>query len=472
MVCYTALVRDFIEKAYILQSISIGGLTKYAPPCDISWYSGRLLYMDHATMSAEVIDQALKVVSRTDRLIRWFISEVRWSVRVVLSSADRFYWDNGFSKAAALAYTTLLSLVPITALCFGILAAFIQSGDHKEIQEFLFRQFIPGSNSMPDLFPYLQEFSVNLRALNIVVIASLVVTSLLLINSIEYALNQVWQVYEPRSIADRIAIFCAIIVIAPVLAVSGYYTTTKVEPMFAGNDLLNGTYHESLPFLIDFISFMTLYYLVPKAPVKVTSAVYGAVVASVLFGWAKHGFAFYILTFSSYETVYGIASSIPIFLFWLYISWTVVLFGAEISYQAQYLPRFGKLWKGNVMTVGDGAMLLATETLVLMARAFRAGTKLPNELEVAEQLGCSSVVLKPALDALEKEDIIMRGDGRDMPLVLMRSPETITMANVRDAIFKKRQCLVFGAEMMKVFGCFSKGQDPSKMSLADVEKGQ
>src|SRR5690606_13969023 len=113
---------------------------------------------------------------------------------------------------------------------------------------------------------------------------------------------------------------------------------------------------------------------------------------------AKEGYAVYIVRFSSYNAIYTTLAAIPISLFWLYIGWTVVLFGAELSYQAQYLPHQGKIWKRSVLSVGDARLLLAVQSLVIITRAFVRVGKLPNDIELAETLGCSTVVLKPALD--------------------------------------------------------------------------
>jgi membrane protein len=405
-------------------------------------------------------------VERTARGMVWLASELRWIGRVVLSSSERFYWDNGFSKASSLAYTSLLSLVPLTLVVFGIVATFMQG--HSDVRKFVLQQFLPGGvESLDALLPYLDDLLLGLRNQNVAVIATLVVTSLLLLNSIEYALNQVWQVYEARSITDRLMIFSSIIVILPALAVSGYYTSSKVQPMVAGVYFLSTAYEDALPFLIDFLAFVGLY-LVPRAPVRVLSACFGAIVASFLFGWAKSLFAWYVTQFTSYSTFYGALAAVALFLFWLYIAWTIVLFGAEVSYQAQYLPRRGKLWKRSVMTVGDGAMLLCGQALVYLARAFEAGQKLPNELELAERLGCSSVVFKPSLDALEHAGIIMRGDGKDMPLLLMRTPRTITLADLERAIFNGRHTMLLGDEMAKLFSSFGCRRRSSEVTLADI----
>jgi membrane protein len=402
------------------------------------------------------------------RPVRTALTEMRWCFRVLLSSIDRFYWDNGFSRAASLAYSSLLSLVPLTALCFGILGVFVQTPDSMaQVQQFIFRQFVPG-NGFQDLLPFIQQFSENMRALNLFVLATLVVTSLLLLNSIEAALNQVWQVYEVRPITDRLAIFCAIIVLMPFFAISGYYTSAKVEPLFADSYIVSTLYQDTLPFVIDFIAFGALYYLVPKAPVRFLSALFGALTASILFGFAKHWFAFYIVRFGNYERVYEALALIPIFLFWLYICWTLVLFGAEISYQAQHLPRVGALWKRSLTSVGDGAMVIAVQTLVLISRAFKRGDKVPNELEIAEQLGCSSVVLKTTLVALEQAGIIMRGEGRDMPILLMKSPDSVSVADIREAVFKKRSGMFMGVEMSKMYECFGPSGDPSSVTLSQL----
>lgn len=418
-------------------------------------------------MNSPVPEASTSVASTFRQRLASAVLELKWLTRVIISSCDRFYWDNGFSRAASLAYSSLLSLVPLTALCFGVLAVFLGSAD--DVQEFLFKQFIPSASELQDLLPGLRQFSEKMRNLNVFVLATLVVTSVLLLNSIEYALNQVWQVYEPRPLTDRLAIFCAIIVLIPFFAVSGYYTKIKSDTFFASFDTINRVYEEFLPFFIDLLAFGALYYLVPKAPVKVVPAVFGASMAALLFGAAKHWFAVYVVRFANYNGVYGVAlAAIPIFLFWLYVSWSIVLFGAEVSYQAQHLPRAGSLWKRSLLAVGDGAMILAVQSLVLIARAFQRGEKIPNELEIAEQIGCSSVVLKSSLDSLEQSGVIMRGESRDMPLLLMKAPETITMAEIRDAVFKKRTGMLLGSELRRMYESFSGSREPKETTLVDL----
>ncbi len=415
--------------------------------------------------------------------VRWVVAEVHWTLRVLISSADRFYWDDGFSKAAALAYSSLLSLVPLVALCFGILTSFAVSNEFiPQVREFLFRQFIPSEVNkeyVDTALNYVAQFSEALASLNAVVVCFLVLTALLLVNAIEYSLNTTWQVYQSRPISQRIAIFSSIILIGPILLFSAYYFADfRVQAIlaeFEHGGVIYAVYKDLLPFFIDFSAFLFLYYLVPKAPVKLRSAIFGAAVAALLFSFAKGLFAYYLADFSSYDKVYKALSAIaviPISLFWLYLAWSIVLFGAECSYQAQYLPRNGKLWKRSVLSVGDARMLLAVQSLVHVAHSFASGSKLPNDLELAELLGCSSVVLKPTLDALEKAGLIARGDSRDMPLILLKSPEQLSLGEVRQALFGDRRSLHFPREMERLFGFLKEPSSLNKTTLADIVRAE
>ncbi|MBN8549173.1 MAG: YihY family inner membrane protein [Deltaproteobacteria bacterium] len=423
----------------------------------------------------DVKEEVKEIATLPRRAAQRILNETRWFFRVVVSSCDRFYWDNGFSKAASLAYTTLLSIVPLMALVFGMFASFAVSNEHlPQVRRFILKQFVPDVTSVDTALTYLTKFSESLASLNVIVLVFVVVTSILLINSVEYALNEVWQVYEPRTIAHRIAIFCAILVIAPALVISAYYfSTARLEPLLAGmgtGSYIAVIYNWLLPFLIDFLAFVSLFFLVPKAPVRLHSACFGAFLTAVLFALAKEGYAIYIVSFASYSAIYTTLAAIPISLFWLYIGWTVVLFGAELSYQAQYLPHQGKLWKRSILAVGDGRLLLAMQSLVIITRRFVEGGKLPNDIELAESLGCSTVVLKPSLDALERAGIICRGDSRDMPLTLMRSPEKLTLAEVREALFSSRASIHYPAQMAKLFECFKQPDLPQTTTLADICK--
>ncbi len=445
--------------------------------------------MENVTTGTEnpVIGAVKEKASAFRRLLLWAYTEGKWACRVLLSACDRFYWDNGFSTAASLAYTTLLSLVPVTALGFSILASFVAKSESvPELRNFIFRilkQFAPSTQAIDQVMDYLSQFSQIISSLNELAIVFLVVTSILLLNSIEYALNTIWQVFEPRSIARRIERFSAILVLAPVLAVSAYYTSSRfrVEPLLDDigwiGAIANSFYNVAIPFLVDWGAFVVLYFFIPKAPVKASSAVVGGLVAAILFGLAKDGFAIYIVQFSAHAAIYGTLAAVPIFLFWLYMAWTVVLFGAEVSFQYQYLPKKGEIWKRSYLSLGDGEIVLAVQALTIVSRCFLEGRKLPSDLEIAEQLGCSTVVLKPIIDLLEGAGIIARGETREMPLALLKNPEKILLDDVKAAVCKTRVAMHYSEELGRLFQRYALAAGapgaepvPNKATLADLLK--
>lgn len=439
-------------------------------------YFGKVLFdgeMEKVMLNPKSIPEDLREVAVSgNRFFLWAIAEIRWLCRVYISSVDRFYWDNGFSKAAALAYTSLLSLVPVMALAFSILGSFaVSSDDGDNVVRFFFKQFFPSLETSETVLQHLTDFSMAIANLNALMIGFVVVTCLLLMNSVECALNEVWQVFEQRTVSHRVAIFCAIMVIGPILAISAYYTTFSVEPLLSASrfgSFLTALYAYLWPFLIDYVAFLLLYFLVPKAPVQFRSAAFGAFGAAVLFDIAKRLFAIYIVGFSSYEKIYGTLAAIPIFLFWLYLAWIIVLVGAEICYQAQYLPKTGKVWKRSVLSAGDGKLVLAVQALIIIVRAFQKGTELPSELDVAEEIGCSSVLLKPALDDLKRAGIIARGDSQDMPIILMRDPTLITIDQIKAALFKNHMAVYFPEELGKLFAAFCDKNVSAVCTLSDI----
>lgn len=448
----------------------------------------------------------------TSHPLRRILTFFHWLFRVFVSAIDRFYWNNGFGRASGLAYMTLLSLVPVAAMGAIILTSIVVRGDEvSSISQFVVRQFLPQmqflepsengisarEEGLPPIFArekqvgegekatqvtinlqafdqvlleYLDEFQGALNHLNELVIVFIVITCLLLLNSIEYALNEIWQVYETRPFGHRLAIFCAIIVLAPVLAVSGYYSSNYLSGLRIG-EYFPRSFLWLIPFLIDFSAFVALYYWVPKAPVKLFSACLGALSAAILFGAAKTVFAIYIMNFSSYQRIYETLAVIPIFLVWLYLAWTIVLFGVEISFQSQYLPRQGKVGKRTLLSIGDGRLVLAMQALILIARAFREGRALPNDLELCERLGCSTMVLKPILDTLKAIGIIERGEGRAMPLTLLRSPDRIMIQDLKGALISSVGPMHCTRELGRLFESMNFEDGRTSLSLEDLMTG-
>ncbi|MGI6524242.1 MAG: YihY/virulence factor BrkB family protein [Bdellovibrionota bacterium] len=413
--------------------------------------------------------------SGEDTVFSRAVTGMRWVFRVISSAADRFYWDNGFSKAASLAYTSLFSLVPFITLIFGILASFALSEEYVAVvEEFIIRNFVPADGVGIQLNEFLQNVRVNVSALNLPMLVFFIVSSILLINTIENAINETWQVFEARSWSHKIGAFSSIILITPILILSVYvFVTLRIEPLLEKfgaqslHSIVHPLYNYLVPFLLMFAAFACLYYMIPKASVKFSAVVFGALFTSLVFVCAYWAFAIYIEKNASYEKLYGAIAAIPIFLFWLYIFWTIVLLGAEVTYQAQYLPLKGKAWKRSIYSMGDGQIVLAMQALVIICRSFLNGEKMPNYVEISDKLGCSSLMLKPTFYKLEHAGIISCSDIGDKRITLMRNPEKILLSEIKTILFGEGAAMRYPVEIGSAFYAFA-GKTEKDVTLQDI----
>ncbi|MPW30274.1 virulence factor BrkB family protein [Agarivorans sp. B2Z047] len=236
--------------------------------------------------------------------------------------------------AGSLAYVTLLSLVPLVAVTFSIISAFpVFSGFQTLIEDFVFSNFVPASGEV--VKQSLRGFVENASKMTAVGIAALAVVALMLISAIDKSLNMIWRVEEKRRWRSAFPMYWMILTLGPLLmggslALSSYIFSMQ---LFADETLL-GIWNKMLrtvPLLFSVGAFCLLYLLVPNKSIRFVHGLSGAVVAALLFELGKRGFAFYVASFPSYQVIYGALATIPILFVWVYVSWIVVLIGAEIT---------------------------------------------------------------------------------------------------------------------------------------------
>jgi len=246
----------------------------------------------------------------------------------------RYVNDRCFEYSASLTFTTLLAFVPMMAIALAILSQFPIFDDIRlNLHAFLLESFLPETGTA--VVEQLEQFTKNAGKLSAVGAAGLAIAVFVLLVSIENAFNDIWHVAVPRPVMWRILAFWTVFTLGPILlglsvTLSSYLFTTAQA---AGVEQWTGPVGRStalLPPVLEFASFVLLYGTIPNRPVKVKHAVAGAVVAVILFEALKKGFGFYVVTFPTYQTIYGAMAVIPIILIWVYMAWAVGLFGAVI----------------------------------------------------------------------------------------------------------------------------------------------
>ena len=247
----------------------------------------------------------------------------------------RFIAHGGLERAGSLAYTTLLSLVPLMTVVFAILSAFpIADRVSEMVQDFIFQNFMPASGEV--VHRYLLEFSQKASRLSGVGFLVLLLVAIMLMSTIDNTFNAIWEVRRKRRPLNKFLVYWAVLSMGPLLVGASVLATSYLVslPMVseATSTGVGRTMLAWVPSLTSSIAFTLLYWLVPNRPVRLRHAMAGGVLAAVLFEYSKQTFAWYVTTVPTYEAIYGTLAAIPIFLLWIYLSWLVVLLGAEFTY--------------------------------------------------------------------------------------------------------------------------------------------
>src|SRR5690554_5064134 len=242
--------------------------------------------------------------------------------------------DGCRDSAAALTYTTLFAIVPIMTVAFAILTSIPALQERSaEIQQWAFANFAPGAGEK--VLAYLNDFSRQAGNLTAIGVVFLVVTSVLMLQTIEKNLNRIWRVTKPRSGPTSLIMYWAVLTMGPLslgaaLGISSYLTSmalvTDTVEMLGGMRL----WLSLLPLIFMTMTLTLLYVVVPNCTVPLKNGLIGGFVAALLFELAKGGFTLFIKMSPSYQVVYGAFAAVPLFLLWIFISWNIVLGGAEL----------------------------------------------------------------------------------------------------------------------------------------------
>lgn len=244
---------------------------------------------------------------------------------------DHFMAVDASSRAGSLAYTTLVSLVPLAVLSLSFVLAFPSLSQYFQLaRSFVFRHLIP--TSAESIEGYVDEFAKNAMHLSAAGVVFFAITSVLLIFSVETALNSVFKVKERRKGMRAFLMYWAFLTLMPPLgvmlvAISVYIMSLPLLPIFW--EILGVI----LPIFISFAGYLFLFMALPNCDVRFKDAWVGAATSAILFEGTKMGFGYYVSRLSSDTVVYGILSAIPVTLLWLYLAWMITLVGAIIAYQ-------------------------------------------------------------------------------------------------------------------------------------------
>jgi membrane protein len=270
-------------------------------------------------------------------------------IRVLILSIRGFDEDRCQLRASAITFYSLISIVPVAAMAFGIAKGFgfekmleaqlrIKLAGHKEILD----NVIQFSHSLLE-----SAKGGVLAGAGLIVLFWAVIKVL---GQIEDSLNDIWGIKERRSLGRKFSDYLSLMLVCPVLVILSssvtVFVTTQVTLILDKITIL-GAFSPIVFFLLKLLPycllwglFTFLYIFMPNTKVRFTSGLLAGIITGTLFQIIQWGYITFQIGAAKYNAIYGSFAAFPLFLVWLQLSWLIVLYGAELSFAHQNVDTY------------------------------------------------------------------------------------------------------------------------------------
>ena len=349
-------------------------------------------------------------------------------------------------QASAMAYITLFSLVPSLAAVFTLLSLFtplLGSNSHlmTSLRGFILQNLAAGSGSQ--VVEYLDQFlkQLDFQKIGITSFAGIVLTLILLLRQIEQALNRIWLVRQDRNLVTRFVYFWTFLTLGMfagsivIGVMSGYRIQELIDvtAVVGKRSFISQTLSSLFTWGVWVGFFFLAYKVIPNCPVGRREAVIGAVVAATLIHQGSRLYGYYASNFTNYKNIYGALAAVPVFLFWIYICWAIILFGALIAWRIQqgFPSSVAEETVDKVVTPLDRIRnlriqeMLPLAVLIVVHRHFASGNGRPVALdEIVLKSKLPQDWILDACEALIQLGLIAEAKVTDSPGELLRESRT------------------------------------------------
>lgn len=342
--------------------------------------------------------------------------------------ANRFGEDRCLRMSAGLSYKSLLAIVPLTAIAFSMLAAFpMFSGVRETFQDMLFSNLLPQTADASR--EYFNKFVQNTTTLSAAGIVALAATAVLLLGTIEADMNAIFRVSRPRPLAPRLLVFWALLTLGPLLLGASFSLTTYIfaATRWMGLDSSGGLFAllgTILPTLMIVLLLAVFYIIIPNRPVSFSAGLIGGLIAGIAFTVLRKLFGWYVISFPTYQNIYGAMSVIPIFLVWMYLSWLIVLVGAIITASISEWQSAG----GKPMSLKVAAgmrLVVAVQILAVLHDTSTRDGGAVHQSRILRATGGGGEVVDGILNTLRNARYVERTAANRW--ILARDPDTLTL---------------------------------------------
>lgn len=368
--------------------------------------------------------------------------------RVLLNAIYGFRDHQCPLRASSLTFFTILSIVPVVAMAFGIAKGF---GFERMLERQLLENFPGQQEVIQQVIAFAEKMLANTKGGLIagIGVGVLFWTVIKVLGHIEASLNAIWRVESHRSMVRKVTDYLAIMFLGPVLVISSsslmVFIRTQIITITERITLL-GAFGpliffglKLLPFGLIWLLFTLVYLLMPNTRVKIPSAFAAGVVAGTIYQIAQWIYIGFQVGVSEYNAIYGSFAALPLFLIWLQLSWLIVLFGAVISASHQ-------LTEDNAFEPDCGDVQPARRRFLALwaahqaVKSFYRGETAPTAEEVAKRGEMPEALTRDLLGELVETAVLARthnGEEGDIRYVPGRDTSRITVKSVLDALDRR-----------------------------------
>ncbi len=366
-------------------------------------------------------------------------------LRILILTVRGIVEDRWHLRASALTYYSLLSIVPVVAMVFGIAKGF---GFEKTLEGLLYENFEGQEQVIGRVVDFSHTLLQNVKGGLVAGIGLLILfyTVIKILSQIESAFNDIWGIKRPRSLGRKITDYLSLMLIGPflffisstimvVINSGAKLVVEKISLLAAFSPIIFFTL-KLLPYGVIWVLFGFLYIFIPNTKVHFRSGVLAGVIAGTLYVVFQYVYINFQIGVAKYNAIYGSFAALPLFILWLQLSWVIVLFGAELAFAHQNVDTYE--FEPDCVNISSRyKRLLSLRIVHLLIRQFHNGEKGWDAAQISHKLEIPIRLVQQIIFELISSGILSEvkfSESSEVGYQPARDPDTMTIKYVIDAL--------------------------------------
>ena len=366
-------------------------------------------------------------------------------LRIFILAVRGFRANKCALSASALTFYSMLSIVPVVAMAFGIAKGF---GFQNLLETQLMEKFQGQEEVMNRVVEFSQKLLENTKGGIIAGIGVILLlwTVIKLLSQIERSFNVIWEVDTPRTYGRKFSDYLSIMLVSPILFIlsssATVFITTQVTAITQKVELI-GMFSpviflmlKFIPYALIWVLFVFMYILMPNTKVNFSSGLIAGVIAGTIYQVAQWAYITFQVGVAKYNAIYGSFAALPLFLIWIQLSWLIVLFGAETSFAYQYVDTYEFAPDSRAISPAFKKLLSLRISHLVISRFLNAETAL-SAFKISKALEIPIRLVQQILDELVEARILSHTEikeNKDVAYQPARDINTIAVNTVIEAL--------------------------------------